>query len=110
MLLKPPVKFRHKRLKQREVAQLLQLTEGRVSQLVSSGELTDLSVEGVQAFTRARQERERQRREYKERQDEARRREHNEMLTELRGINEKLALLIGVTGADAVANALARKG
>jgi len=110
MRLKSPEAAGSRRLKQRDLAKLLGVTEGRVSQLKSSGELTDFTELGAQQFLRARQQRETERRAFKERQDAARKQEHEEMLEELRRLNRNVELVLGVVGVGAIASAVNGRG
>lgn len=82
------------------------VTRPRVTQLKSAGELTDLTEEGIDAYLKKKKAKEEERREYKQRQDDALRERHESILAELRTLNRNVLLLAAALGAKEAAGIL----
>ncbi len=107
-LLENGVKLRLMALTQREVARMLGVSEPRVSQLKTEGKLTDLSPEGVERFLEGRKAKEKERLEYKQREDDARRERHEAIVQRLDTLNRNVLILASALGAKGLADTLLR--
>jgi predicted transcriptional regulator len=95
-------------LTQREAAKLLGVTEARVSQLKTTGKLTEFSEASIEAYTKEKTQSELKKREYHQRQEDARRERHEAILNELRTLNLRLLLLAAALGAKGIADTIPR--
>lgn len=87
---------------------MLGVTRPRVSQLKTSGELTELTEAGVKKYLTHKRAREEERREYKQRQDDAVRERHELILSELQKLNRNVLILASALGAKGLADTLLR--
>ena len=93
-------------LTQREAAKLLGVTEARVSQLKTTGRLTDFSEAGIEAYTKEKTASEQKKREYHQRQEDARRERHEAIIQRLDTLNQRILILATALGAKDIAQLL----
>src|SRR4029434_2825293 len=89
-------------------AKTLGVTRVRVTQLVSAGELTDLTPEGLEKFVSARRKRQAEREAYKHEQREKQSAERQEILDALKRLDQHVLLLTAAPGAKGIAYTMLR--
>lgn len=89
-------------------AKQLGVTRARVTQLVSAGELSDLSQQGIEDYKNARQRRQAEREAYKHAQREKQSAERQELLEAIRLVDRHLMMLAAAIGAKGISDTILR--
>jgi predicted transcriptional regulator len=97
-----------KRLTQEQAAKMLGVTRGRVSQLLSAKELTELTPEAIEEHRTKRDRKKKDKKAFKERIRAIREAERQELLEAINRVDRHLMMLASALGAQAIADTIRR--